>query len=193
MNHSVSFLCPRAGETETVFDLIDELVIVDRQISLADFTEGVMEKMDFWEESMRSMYGKEHRIVWRHWSDPSAADRYRAAADSYDAKIIRAVSGGRIVLGFAQKAAGSVRRRKDLLRRILFQNRMAVSAHCRAHIDMFRYLKPGPSQAEPIQRASPHKHAFDSLTYALSNEAPAELDRRAQATIVRKPRIISVG
>ena len=192
VNHSASILASREGDEQTVFDLIDELVVVDRQVSLEDFTEGVLEKMDFWEKVMRSTYGKEHKIVWRHWSDPSAADRYRAAADSYDAKIIRNVSDGRIVLGFASKGAGSVRRRKDLLRRILFQDRLAVSAQCRAHIDMFRYLKPGPSQAEPIQRASPHKHAFDSLSYALTNEAPAELDRRNQATVIKKPRIISV-
>lgn len=193
VNHGTSFLCPREAEDQTVFDLIDELVIVDRQVSLADFTEGVMEKMDRWEKYMRAIYGIEHKLVWRHWSDPSAADRYRAAADSYDAKIIRNVSGGRIALNFATKSAGSVRRRKDLLRRILFDTRLAVSAECRAHIDMFRYLKPGPSAAEPIQRASPHKHAFDSLTYALSSEAPAELDRRNSATVIRRPRIISVG
>lgn len=192
VNHSASFICPRETDTETIFDVIDELTIVDRQVSLADFTEGVIEKMDTWEKTVSDMYGEKHKVAWRHWSDPSAADRYRAAADSYDAKIIRAVSGGRIVLGFASKGAGSVKRRRDLLRRLLFQNRIAISAQCRAHIDMFRYLKPGPSQAEPIQRSSVHKHAFDSLTYALSNEAPAELDRRNQASVIRKPRIISV-
>lgn len=192
VNHASSFLCPRHGDEETVFDLIDELVIVDRQVALADFTEGVMEKMDFWEQTMRQMYGKDHKIIWRHWSDPSATDRYRSAADSYDSKIIRNVSEGRIILGFASKGAGSVRRRKDLTRRLLFQNRAAISAQCRAHIDMFRYLKPGPSQAEPIQRSSPHKHAFDSYSYALASEAPAELDKRNQATVIRKPRIISV-
>lgn len=192
VNHSASFLCPRETDTETIFDLIDELVVVDRQISIADFTEGVLEKMDSWEKMVKDLYGANHKIFWRHWSDPSAADRYRSAADSFDSKIIRNVSEGRIILGFASKGAGSVKRRKDLLRRLLFQNRIAVSAQCRAHIEMFRYLKPGPSQAEPIQRSSVHKHAFDSLTYALSNEAPAELDRRNSATTIKKPRIISV-
>lgn len=192
VNHSASFICPRETDSETIFDLIDELTVVDRQISLADFTEGVLEKMDTWEKTVRDLYGANHKIIWRHWSDPSAADRYRSAADSFDSKIIRNVSEGRIVLGFASKGAGSVKRRKDLLRRLLFQNRLAVSAQCRSHIEMFRYLKPGPSQAEPIQRSSVHKHCFDSLTYALSNEAPAELDRRNQASVVRRPRIISV-
>lgn len=193
VNHGLSILCPRSTETQTVFDLIDELVIIDRKVSLADFTEGVLEKMDYWERVMRALYGDAHVIVWRHWSDPSAADRYRSAADSYDAKIIRQASGGRINLNYAAKAAGSVRRRKDLLSKILFDGRLAVSAQCHAHIEMFRYLKPGPSAAEPIQRASPHKHAFDALSYALSSEAPMELDRRNQATVVRKPHIISVG
>lgn len=193
VNHSASILCPREGDTETTFDLIDELVIVDRQVSLADFTEGVMERMDYWEAALRALYGKDHKFIWRHWSDPSAADRYRSGADSFDAKIIRNASDGRIILNFAQRSQGSVRRRKDLLRRVLHQGRIAVSAQCRAHIDMFRYLKPGSSAAEPIQRASCHKHAFDSLTYSLSNEVPNELDRRNQATIIRRPKIISVG
>lgn len=192
VNHGLSILCPRAGDTQTVFDLIDELVIIDRKVSLADFTEGVLEKMDYWERVMKSLYGDNHKIVWRHWSDPSAADRYRAAADSYDAKIIRQVSGGRINLNYATKSSGSVRRRKELLSKILFDGRLAVSAQARAHIDMFRYLKPGPSAAEPIQRASPHKHCFDSLSYALSSEAPMELDKRNQASVIRRPRIISV-
>lgn len=193
VNHAASIICPREGESETIFDLIDELVVVDRQISLADFTEGVVEKMDYWESVMRNLYGKDHKIMWRHWSDPSAADRYRSSADSYDAKIIRNISDGRIILNFATKGAGSVRKRKDLTRRILFQDRLAVSAQCRAHIEMFRYLKPGSGAAEPVQRASPHKHCFDSLSYALTSEAPMELDRRNSATITRKPRIISVG
>lgn len=192
VNHSASFICPRETDTETIFDVIDELAVVDRQISLADFTEGVLEKIDTWEKTVKDLYGSNHKVIWRHWSDPSAADRYRSAADSFDSKIIRNVSDGRIILGFASKGAGSVKRRKDLLRRLLFQNRLAVSAQCRAHIDMFRYLKPGPSQAEPVQRSSVHKHCFDSLTYALMNEAPAELDRRNQASVIRKPRIISV-
>lgn len=192
VNHSASIICPREGDEQTVFDLIDELVVVDRQVALADFTEGVLERMDYWEKVMRELYGKDHKIAWRHWSDPSAADRYRSAADSYDAKIIRNVSEGRIVLGYASKGAGSVRKRKDLMRRILFQDRLAVSAQCRAHIDMFRYLKPGSGAAEPVQKASPHKHPFDSLSYAITSEAPAELDRRNQSTVVRRPHIISV-
>lgn len=192
VNHAASFICPRETDTETIFDLIDELVVVDRQISLADFTEGILEKRDSWEKIVRDLYGANHKIVWRYWSDPSAADRYRSAADSFDSKIIRNVSDGQIILGFASKGSGSVKRRKDLLRRLLFQQRLSVSAQCRSHIEMFRYLKPGPSQAEPIQRSSVHKHCFDSLTYALSNEAPAELDRRNSASIIRKPRIISV-
>lgn len=192
VNHSATILCPRETDTETIFDIVDELCVVDRQISLADFCEGVMEKMDTWEKTVRDLYGANHKVVWRHWSDPSAADRYRAAADSFDSKIIRNISGGKIVLGFSSKGAGSVKRRKDLLRRLLFQNRIAVSAQCRSHIEMFRYLKPGPSQAEPIQRASVHKHCFDSLTYCLQSEAPAELDKRNQASVIRKPRIISV-
>lgn len=192
VNHAASFICPRETDTETIFDLIDELVVVDRQISLADFTEGLLEKKDSWEKIVRDLYGANHKIVWRYWSDPSAAERYRSAADSFDAKIIRNVSDGQIVLGFASKGAGSVKRRKDLLRRLLFQNRLLVSAQCRSHIEMFRYLKPGPSQAEPVQRSSVHKHCFDSLTYCLMNEAPAELDKRNQATVIRKPRIISV-
>lgn len=191
VNHSVSILCPRHGETETVFDLIDELVVVDRQISIQDFTEGVIQLMDEWERTLLQMHGTK-KVMWRHWSDPSAADRYRSAADSVDAKIIRNASDGRIVLSFAAKGAGSVRRRKDLVSRMLFQNRLAVSAQCKAHISMFRYLKSGPSNAEPIQRGSQFKHPFDSLSYALTCEVPAELDRRNNASVVRRPRIISV-
>lgn len=188
VNHAFIAACKREGDDESaIFDQIDELVVIDRKISIANFTEAVMEKIDFWEQWM-SKNTNTKRVLWRHWSD-SSAWRYKAAADIHDELVVRQVSGGRINLMPVTKGNGSVKRRISLLKKLLFERRFFVSAQCRNAIRMMREMKPGPNKAEPIRDGDKHKHVFDALTYMLISEAPADVERRLMS-VAKSPRII---
>jgi PBSX family phage terminase large subunit len=188
VNHAAVICTKRDVGEHSAFDVIDELVVLDRQISVPDFAEAFLEKMDYWERFMRDNYGTE-RVLWRHWSDASAL-RYRSAADSSDELIVRQVSKNRIILNCVAKPKGSVKQRVSLLKKLLFEKRLFVSAQCRAIREMLLYIKPGKTKAEPVQLESQFKHAFDALTYLLSSESPMDVESRIEPAT--RPKLISV-
>ena len=113
-------------------------------------------------------------VLWRFWSDPSSM-RYKSAPGSTEANLISVYSKGRIDMTPVQKGDGSVKVRLDMLRRMLFEERVFISARCVKTIDMLRSLKKGKSQNHIIDRTSKWKHSFDSLTYMLSGAMPEEI------------------
>lgn len=185
VNHAAGIASKRELPDGTAFDLIDELVILDRRVSIDDFTEAFLERMDFWENFLLERYGRKN-IRWRHWSDESAF-KYKAAADSYDELIVRNASGGRIVLSGCPKGRNSVRQRISLFKKLLFQNRIAISAQLKYTQDMCRNLKPGTRQGEPIDidAHATEKHVFDFWTYMLASESPMDLERRIRPVTTR--------
>lgn len=188
VNHACAFACKRTDDAgNSIFDIIDEMVVIDRKISIADFTESVIEKMTWWEEYLKEQYGTE-RILWRHWSDNSAW-RYRAASDVYDELVVRQVSQGKIVLHAVTKGSGSVKQRIGLLKKLLFERRVFVSAQLRNTIKMIREMKPGPNRAEPIRDGDKNKHIFDALTYMLISETPMDVERK-NVTVSKKPSVV---
>lgn len=188
VNHACAFAAKRIDEAgNSVFDIIDEMVVIDRKISIADFTETVLEKMAWWEEYMKNEYGTE-RILWRHWSDNSAW-RYRAASDVYDELVVRNVSQGKIVLHAVTKGSGSVKQRIGLLKKLLFERRVFFSAQLRNVLKMVREMKPGPNRAEPIRDGDKNKHIFDALTYMLISETPMDVERKT-VTVAQKPTVV---
>lgn len=189
VNHACSISCKRTDANgNSIFDVIDEAVVIDRKISIADFTETVMEKMQWWEEYLKKEHGTE-RILWRHWSDNSAW-RYRAASDVYDELVVRQVSQGKIVLHAVTKGSGSVKQRIGLLKKLIFDRRIFFSAQLTNTIKMVREMKPGPNRAEPIRDGDKNKHIFDALTYMLISETPMDVERRTITTSVKKPTMV---
>lgn len=189
VNHACAIACKRSDNNgNSVFDIIDEAVIIDRKISIADFTETVMEKMQWWEDYMKTNHGAD-RILWRHWSDNSAW-RYRAASDVYDELVVRQVSQGRIVLHAVTKGSGSVKQRIGLLKKLLFERRCFISAQLHNVIKMVREMKPGPNRSEPIRDGDKNKHIFDALTYMLISETPMDVERRTITTSTKKPTVV---
>lgn len=188
VNHACSISCKRTDENDnTVFDVIDEVVVIDRKVSIADFTEIVMERMAYWEDYVKSEYGTK-RVMWRNWSDNSAW-RFKAASDSYDELVVRQVSQGKISLHAATKGSGSVKQRISLLKKLLFERRIFFSAQLQDTIKMLRELKPGPSKTELIRDGDKHKHIFDALTYMLISEAPLDVERQ-RLTTSKKPTVV---
>lgn len=185
--HIIEKLETRATESAPVitkFAVLDELVSLDRNISIREFTEAFMEKMSRWEEFCL----KEYKTVvkWRHWSDNSAF-RFRAAAESSDELIVREVSRGKIMLGGAPKYRNSVRDRVKITNQLLYEQRLFFSATCHRTITAIRALRKGHTEVEFVAPPE-HKHAFDSMSYVLIAEVPIDLILFADVTVGKKPR-----
>lgn len=175
----------------TKFAVIDELITVgaERNISIREFTEAFMVKMEKWEKFCKEEYRV--GITWRNWSDNSAF-RFRAAAESNDELIVREVSRGKIMLGGAPKYRHSVRDRVKITSILFYENRLFISANCKQTIASIKALRKGETEIEYVAPPQ-HKHAFDSLSYVLISEVPVDLILFSDVTTGKKPkRIICV-
>lgn len=150
------------------FVILDELVFTKTQITIEDFTFEFLAKMEALEKLIP------HPVAWRHWSDDSAINRWRASVGIIDALLIERASGGKIKLVGCPKEADSVRKRIILTKRLLARQQLYISAHCTRLITMFNELRK-PNTTETIAVGDENKHAFDALTYALSMETYDEL------------------
>lgn len=166
------------GKEEYRFFVLDELVIIGGQLSIEKFCVEMLELIDYWEEKVKQLYGVK-RVIWHHWSDQSAW-AYKSAIDSCEELIVRRVSEGRIMLAATGlQTWGSVKKRGQLLRRLLYENRILISAKCFETIEMLKNMVK-------IEAASKYKHPFDSLTYALSAEEPAGVVNQLHFRTARK-------
>jgi hypothetical protein len=173
VNHSAHIVEKiRAPDGNHVYAVLDELVSLDRAISVRDFTLAFMRMMEKWERYCMEKY--QRSIQWRCWSDNSAM-RWRSAAEATDALIVRNVSGGKIMLQAAPKFNHSVMARVETLHRLLADQRMFYSAACPRTIAMTKALRRGTTKVEPINRSGGHIHVFDSLTYILLAEDPVDI------------------
>lgn len=169
-NHAVVFLEPAVLNGTITFKIIDSIVILKEKVGIPDLTEMAMEKMARWETHLG------RTVHWRHWSDKSAFDRFRASSERYDHDIVYTSSGGRINLRAAEKGKNSVKHRINLARRLLYYGRLVTSASCPDVTNMFRGLKKGTTLTQVIEKNSRHKHCFDALTYAIASELPLEIE-----------------
>lgn len=189
VNHACVIIGPRDVGSQMAFDVLDEIVILNRKVSLDEFTDLVMERRTFWETYMKDAYGRE-RVKWLDRADLSV-ERFRSGAKATDALIIYRASEGRITLQGVPKRPHSVATRISLVKRLLFEQRLFVSAHCFAVIDMLRNLRKGKTKGELIKDRSPQKHVFDALTYPLLEEIPEDIERRQEPVV--QARMVSVN
>lgn len=166
-NHAAVIAAKRYGpKGQPIYDVIDELVIINQNYSLETLTYEFIEKMKRWEEHMRP---DKITPIFRFWSD-SSSTRYLAVANGSEANAIYTWSEGKIVLRGVRKGAGSVGRRIQLLKRILAEDRIFVSNSCPHVKDMLEHIKT--NEKGVIPENSPYKHAFDALTYMIGYEEP---------------------
>lgn len=161
------------GDPNSRFHVIDDIASIGVMITTEDFVTMVDDRLQFWARYINEHCHKQP-IEYRHWSDTTAFNQFRAALGGYDHMIVALASDGRIMLQASPKGRGSIFKRVDLVRRLLFQNRLFVSARCKATIQMLGSLKKGRTKMEPVED-SEMRHVFDSLTYALSSELINEL------------------
>lgn len=188
-NHS----CHILEKTGNVFHVLDEIVSLGINLPTADFTAVVMQRMEFWKAFIRDCCHT-NPVEWRHWSDSSAFEQFRAgggALGNFDHNIIAMASEGEIMLTAAPKGKGSIFKRIDIVRRLLFQNRLFVSARCVKTIEMLGGICKGKSSVEPVED-SPLRHIFDSLSYAIAAEAMHELYEDWSPRIAPAGNIVSI-
>lgn len=190
-NHAATFVEKiHTPSGEPIFAVLDEVVSVDRKISLRQFTEAIMSRVNFWQGWVQARYNRRLRL--RTWSDTSIYS-YNSAAEVDESLLLHNLSGGLIQPMPWKKFAGSVDTRVRILHRLLQERRIFFSAQCVDHISMVKSLKKGTSKIEPVARTR-HKHPFDALTYILINEEPTALEQNAPRVERGAPsRVILVG
>jgi len=178
------------GSPVISFKVLDEQVVIGEDFEMAYFVEKALEKMQSWEDFLGVP------VLWRHWSDRSALDFKEPVANKYHHELVYELSNGRVQLEGATRTREMLRARIDLIRKLLFQDRLWISGQCRATINMLKTIKKGRGQFSLIQTTSRHKHCFDSLSYPVSMELFDEI----QNAVIRRmrpnsnnARVISVG
>jgi hypothetical protein len=182
VNHAWACLQPVYIGDVVSFRILDELVVTKVEMSVEEFTDAVMERMNV----VKARAGFE--VVWRHFSDSSAFE-FRAAirrsdlpldSDMTDAALVEARTKGEIILeGSAQvKKPGWQRRRVNFISQLLRQGRLFVSANCKMVVAMFCGLRraSGSTGAGPyLDPEQIEKHPFDAVSYAISMFALDEI------------------
>lgn len=187
--HSVHIIEPvnLEGVSGNAYQVIDEITHLDKNntIGLSDFTDAVVQRMEYWER----VIGK--TPIWRHWSDSAALTNYRSGAETYDKNLVYKYSEGRILLEAAPKFRGSITKRIGLVKVLLFENRLLVSAQLRHTIAMFKSVRKGTGAK--VIADSIYRHVFDSLAYALASEEPGLLFEELAGEDDEEPRIVSLS
>lgn len=153
-----------------IFNVLDELVLVKEDYDLNDVVEQCVKKMRFWE----NLGGKKYN--WIHWADRSVFDTKVPFTEKMWHGVVYELSRGLINFQAADRGKGSVNQRIDLFDRLLFENRVFFNRNfCPETIAMVKGIKKGKTAVGGIARGSPHKHAFDGVTYPIASECADEL------------------
>lgn len=174
VNHAVvlldkcMFFC---GDKERAYwSVLDEYVCLQEQTELSEVVDSVMNKM----RVIELRHG--HRFGWVHWSDNSALTMWNPTHGSFDSTEITACSGGTIHLQGVVKSKGSVGTRIRLLRRLLKEGRIFISARCVRVQEMLDKIKQSPKENQEIQPHDKLKHVFDALTYPIMMESLGDME-----------------
>jgi len=157
--------------------IIDEVCQLDPEskVGISEFCEAFMERYEYW---MKFLHGndeaRKEAFEWRHWSDSAAMTNFRAGAETYDQNLVMRYTDGKVELMGAPKFPGSIAKRIRIMKILLFENRILISARCKNTIAMLKSLRSGTG-ATLIEKGQKYRHVFDGLTYMLSGEEPAML------------------
>jgi len=180
---------PQFQKEMAVFKFFDELCFLKGEVTVADFTEAMLEKIDKWE----GFLGR--KIMWHHWSDRSAFDMLEPISNRYQYEEVFAASEGRIRLDAVDRRPGSVAQRIRLWRKLLYQQRLIFcKTECPKLVEMNQAIQRGSTQYS-IAKNSEHKHPFDAASYLVSRECYDELQEGIMALRTLKnpvPKLISI-
>lgn len=190
VNHSWVILQKRivlmGGVFVSIWDVLDELCYLKEREDLKNMGLEMAKQMD----ELEKKWGR--TFEWKHWTDSSALDQWRPGSASFDYQEIYAGSGGRVNMLGVSKPDGSVRARVRMLRQLLMQNRIFISARCEKVLEMIRECRKGEADKDYVM--ADQKHMMDALTYPIFMESFDEflsLSSRPQAS--KHSGMVSVG
>lgn len=190
-NHAIVLGAKEADASGWHIRVIDELVSIEIQRKVASVTDEMVEKIEHWRKFQKTQ-APDTALDWRHWSDPSA-DRHLAVGAGSETLEVWNQSDHLIRLIGVKKGNHSVPKRITLLQRLLFSNRLFVSASCVHTIQMLKMLKKGRAPTDYIDPKSPYRHVFDALTYMLMQEVPMAFVEEDVDSTPREHRIITIA
>lgn len=179
ISHAASFIAVRYNEkNEMCFDLFDELCFIEKPVTITEFLGRLIKKVDKWSEWMTATYGS--CPVWHHHAD-SQVFQFDPRAGN-DALLFHRMSEKRmhfIADVDGQKRKGAVMQRIAMMRRLLFECRYRMSAHCRANIDAITFIRDSKSwkgvKAGFNKNDKRHTHPLAATSYCLEAELPLEM------------------
>lgn len=170
------------------YSVCDEVSVEGERIRLEDLVSAVMRKMEKWEKYA----GKP--IRWMHFADNSSWN-FKIAAQATEEILVQQISGGKIRLIAAEKYRGAAMDGVDTLKRLMFEGRFFVSAHCFSVIRMLKGLAPKTARSGFVTVPDgPLSHPFDALRYAIQQlEARTVLKKSMPTSGFVRPRIIAMA
>lgn len=162
------------------FKVLDEITVIGEDVDAWEFVQKMLKVRHFWEGYL----GRE--VKWRDISDSSVFSMKDIESGKLYSRIIHEFSDGEVSLIGVDKSPGSLRQGLDLMRRLLWEERLFISAACPVTIAAIKGLKKGNSELAPVQRGSPHKHAVDSLRYVLTHECSNEMNKMVTLNVRRR-------
>jgi hypothetical protein len=168
--------------------VVEEVVVLDDQVSLDAIVDAVIEKMELLEKQAG------HPLKFFHWSDTSSFSK-KISAENTEAMLVHHISGGKITLNPSQKWSGSLHDGISMFRRLFFENRLKLSAHCFQMIQAIRGLRPEKSRGTGVQKIMGNfaKHSWDACRYALNMRESRDLITRRPKVVKPPGRIVSLG
>jgi hypothetical protein len=190
VNHGFAILQKRNGANGAEWDILDEVVCIGEEVVLEEVGYECVAKVEKIEEE----FSKPFELV--AWGDCSMEKFRPGTPQGNDAAVIEAAFEGRLEIQFATGEDGSqkprtLRRRLMLIKTLLEQGRIRVSANCTKTIEMFENLRRGNTAGRAIRKEDPNKHIFDAISYVIYAETIQDGEAVEQRPSVRTPVAVS--
>lgn len=197
VNHGVVFLQEVPTAEQIVWIVFDEVVYVDKKVNLEQLTREVLTRMQYWADFL------DEEPLFRHISDRSAFDRYRAGTGSYDFMEIERYARAAMpnyprlkhplkVLE-CPKPVGSVESRTRIMMDLLSQGSIYFSPRCKHVIESLTKITPKKDNPFAPDTRSPYKHALDATTYPLFYYKTGSVQVSPTASAGIKPQLLRIG
>lgn len=149
--------------------VLDEVVHINEEISTKDFTLECLDKMIAINEHYKKLwYPTFPGFKWRHWSDNSSTDYYRANIGDVEAAIIYKETNGQVELIGVPKTDKTVEDSVKLIRMLIREKRIFVGENCPHTKEMLHKIRRGTNKI--LDQKDKFKHCLDSFRYCLSSE-----------------------
>lgn len=165
-NHAAAIIQKRFVNGVSHWDILNEVVSIKQEVLLEVFAEELLAKMVMYEQILG------RQPDWLAWGDTSL-DRFRSnSVEGTDATVVMNATENRFFIQFAHdaKKPKTVRRRLTLMKNLITQGRIFVSANCFKTIEMFEKLRKGNTEFQYIMKGDPNKHVFDAISYVIFSE-----------------------